>query len=57
VILGRALAREKMAFFGNDLALTLALMVTAIFVKLALGALGVVPDIGDWWTLGEGIHG
>ncbi|HEU4651713.1 MAG TPA: oligosaccharide flippase family protein [Croceibacterium sp.] len=57
LILGRALVREKLAFFGDDLALTALVIVTAIFAKLALGATGLVPDLAEWWAMGAGIHG
>lgn len=57
LVLDRALLREKMAFVFDDLALTAVLLATAILVKLALGALGVVPDLAEWWAMGRGIHG
>lgn len=56
LILGRALIKEKMGFFGDDLALTAAMIATALLVKLVLGALGVVPDLAEWWAMGLGIH-
>jgi O-antigen/teichoic acid export membrane protein len=57
LVLTRALLREKMTFFGDDLVLTTVLLGVAFLVKLALGALGLVPDLGEWWAMGEGIHG
>ncbi len=57
LVLSRALLREEMAFFFDDLALTMLLVVTVVVVKLALGAIGVVPDPAEWWALGAGLHG
>jgi O-antigen/teichoic acid export membrane protein len=57
LILSRALVREKLAFFGDDLALTAMMLATAFFVKLALGAVGLVPGLAEWWAMGAGIHG
>jgi hypothetical protein len=55
LVLSRALVREKLAFVGDDLALTAVMLATAFFVKLALGAVGLVPDLADWWAMGAGI--
>jgi len=57
LVLSRALVREKLAFVGDDLALTAMMLATAFFVKLALGAVGLVPDLAAWWAMGAGIHG
>ena len=57
LVLGRALLREKLAFFADDLALTALVVSSAAVVKLTLGALGVVPDFAEWWAMGAGIHG
>lgn len=57
LVLGRALLREKMAFFVDDLALTGLVIATAVLAKLALGSVGVVPDLAEWWALGVGTHG
>jgi len=57
LILGRALLREKMAFFGDDLALTAMMIATAVLTKFAFGAIGVVPSIVEWWAMGVGVHG
>lgn len=57
VILGRALLREKMAFFIDDLALTAIMLVTALLTKLVFGASGLLPGIAEWWGMGAGIHG
>ena len=57
LILSRALLKEKMAFFGDDVVLTVLLVIVAVVVKLALSAIGVVPDFADWWAMGAGIHG
>jgi O-antigen/teichoic acid export membrane protein len=56
-ILSRALLRERLAFIGDDLALTAIVFITATVTKLALGAVGVVPDPAEWWALGLGVHG
>lgn len=53
LVLGRALVREKLAFFGDDLALTLLLIGTAALTKLALGELGIFLDFTEWWALGS----
>jgi O-antigen/teichoic acid export membrane protein len=57
VILGQALARDKLAFFGDDVALTALLIGTAIVTKFVLGFLGVVPTLAEWWSMGSGLHG
>lgn len=57
LVLGRALLREKMAFFGDDLALTVLVIATAVLAKLAIGAIGVVPTLAEWWAMGAGTHG
>ncbi len=57
LILGRALVREKMAFFGDDLALTAAMIATAILAKFTLSAVGLVPGFAEWWAMGVGVHG
>ena len=56
-ILSRALLRERLAFIGDDLALTAIMFITATVTKLALGAVGVIPDPAEWWALGLGVHG
>ena len=55
--LTRALVREKLAFFGDDLALTAVVFVTASSTKLLLGELGAVPDFKEWWALGGSLLG
>ena len=57
LLLSRALLRERMAFFGDDLALTAIVIATAGLAKLALGAAGMVPSLAEWWAMGNGIHG
>jgi O-antigen/teichoic acid export membrane protein len=57
LVLSNALRREKLAFLADDLGLTALMVGTALLVKLALGALGLVPDLAAWWAMGEGIHG
>jgi O-antigen/teichoic acid export membrane protein len=57
LILGRALLREKMAFFGDDLALTAIMITTAFLTKVALSAIGVVPGLAEWWAMGLDVHG
>lgn len=57
LLLGRALIREKLAFFGDDLLLTALLIVTAALVKLVLGSVGAIPDFLEWWALGISMHG
>jgi O-antigen/teichoic acid export membrane protein len=56
LLLGRALVREKLAFVGDDLALTALLVGSAGLTKLALGAVGIIPDLAEWWALGGGLH-
>ena len=55
--LTRALVREKLAFFGDDLALTVLLLATAGLTKLLLGKVGAVPDFEGWWALGGSLLG
>jgi O-antigen/teichoic acid export membrane protein len=57
LLLGRALVREKLGFLGDDLALTALLIGSAGLGKLALGAIGIVPDFTEWWMLGSDLHG
>lgn len=57
LILSRALLREQMAFFVDDLTLTATMLVTALLTKFAFGGAGVLPGIAEWWEMGAGIHG
>lgn len=57
LVLGRALVREKLSFFADDLVLTALLVGTAGVTKLGLGAAGIVPDFAEWWAMGSGMHG
>lgn len=57
LMLNRSLVRERLAFLGDDLALTALVIATAGLTKLALGAVGIVPDFAAWWALGSGAYG
>lgn len=43
--------RERFAGFGDDCLLTLLMVTTALLLKGALGAIGLVPTIGEWWAM------
>lgn len=49
--------REKLAHPLDDALLTLAMAVSALAFKAALGALGLVPTIAQWWALRGLVHG
>lgn len=48
--------KEKLATIGDDLLLTVLLLVAAVVSKLALGWVGLVPTITEWWALGASIR-
>jgi O-antigen/teichoic acid export membrane protein len=41
----------------DDFALTAAMAIAALGTKVALGALGLVPTIGQWWQMHGLLHG
>lgn len=49
--------REKLAHPFDDILLTLLMAVSALAFKMALGALGLVPTIAQWWALRGLVHG
>lgn len=55
--LSLALLRERMTSIGDDLAMTLAIGGAAVGLKLALGAIGLVPTVAGWWALGALVRG
>ena len=52
-----ALSREGLAALGDDAAMTVAIAVAAVGLKLVGSRLGLVPSIDQWWTLGALVHG
>src|SRR5690606_7165888 len=55
--LAPALQRERLARVGDDLALTALMLALAVTAKVALGWIGLVPSIAEWWALGQTAHG
>lgn len=52
-----ALQRERLTTLRGDLALTAMMVTLALAAKLALGSIGLVPTIAEWWELGVLLHG
>lgn len=50
-------SRERLMTPLGDVALTLVLCSSALFFKATLGAIGLVPTLGEWWALRELIDG
>lgn len=50
------LQREKLMTIGDDLVLTVLVIVTALVAKCAFGWVGLVPTIAQWWELGASIR-
>lgn len=57
LILSRALSREQLMFLADDLMLTAIMIASAVLAKLALGAVGLIPDLVTWWALGNAVRG
>lgn len=55
--LAGALRAENLASVRDDVAITLGIVVVALALKAALGALGLVPTFQQWWALGAAVHG
>ena len=51
--LAPARQRERLARVGDDLALTVFMLTLAVAAKVALGWIGVVPTVTEWWALGQ----
>ncbi len=51
------LQKERLATISDDLALTVLVIAAALAAKFALGAVGLVPTLGEWWALGQSAHG
>ncbi len=56
-VLAPVLQGERLATVFDDLALTVLLVVTAVVLKLAVGATGLAPSISEWWALGQALRG
>lgn len=48
--------RERFAGLTDDLLLTMLMAACALTAKWVLGALGVVPTLGEWWSMRVLLH-
>ena len=53
LVLGFALRGERLSSVFHELLLTVAIGGAAVALKMALGALGLVPTLAAWWSLGS----
>lgn len=56
VVVSWALQSESMASIRDDVVLTLLVAICGVALKMALAYLGLVPDLQQWWQLGNSVH-
>jgi O-antigen/teichoic acid export membrane protein len=56
-VVAPVLQRDGLATVADDLGLTALMLGSAIVLKLLAGAVGLVPSVAQWWSMGQALHG